>query len=73
MEYEQKINLEVLRNKYGSFYWNCILYFWLTGLSFEMLLKYKEKNNTNNKDKKIEKKKIKIFKKLQIERQNVNI
>ena len=73
MEYEQKINLEVLRNKYASFYWNCILYFWLTGLSFEMLLQYKENNINENKDKKKEKKKRKLFKKLKIERQSINI
>ena len=74
MEYGQKINLDELRTKYNSFYWNCILYFYLTGLSFEMLLKYKEKENANiNKDIKKGKKKRKKFKKLKIERQKTDI
>ena len=74
MEYGQKLNLNDLRNKYNSFYWNCILYFYLNGLTFEMLLKYKEKDNSNvNKEKKMEKKKRRRFKKLIIERQNIDL
>ena len=74
MEYGPKINLDELRSKYTSFYWNCILYFFLTGLSFEMLLKYKEKENLNtNTDKTMRKKKRKIFKKLQIDRQIIEV
>ena len=74
IEYAQKINLDELRTKYTSFYWNCILYFYLTGLSFEMLLKYKEKNNTNsNAETKKMKKKRKKFTKLQIEKQKIDI
>ena len=74
MEYGQKINLNDLRTKYTSFYWNCILYFFIGGLTFEMLLKYKEKDNLNaNKEKKKERKKKKVFKKLQIDRQKIEI
>ena len=43
MEYGQKIDLDELRSKYTSFYWNCILYFFLGGLTYGMLLKYKSK------------------------------
>ena len=75
LEYGPKIDLENLKAKYKSFYWNCILYFFLTGLSFEMLLKYKEKNNNvnTNKAKARGKKKRKLFKKLQIVRQIIEI
>ena len=45
MEYGQKIDLDELRTKYKSFYWNCILYFFISGLTFGMLLKYKSKDN----------------------------
>ena len=70
MIYGTKIDLDELRTKYISFYWNCILYFYLTGLSFEMLLKYKTKENMNlNIDKSKQKKKKKLFKKLIIDRQ----
>ena len=73
MEYGQKLDLNDLRTKYNSFYWNCILYFYLNGLTFEMLLKYKEKDNSNqNKDNKKDKKKRR-FKKLIIERQNIDL
>jgi hypothetical protein len=42
----------------------------MTGLSFEMLLKYKTKENMNlNIDKSKQKKKKKLFKKLIIDRQ----
>ena len=74
IEYGQNINLDELRKKYTSFYWNCILYFYLNGLTFEMLLKYKEKDNSNvSKEKKMEKKKRRRFKKLRIERQNIDL
>ena len=64
-----KIDLDLLRTQYISFYWNCILYFYLTGLSFEMLLKYKKKDNENSS----KGNRAKIFQKLQIERQNIII
>ena len=35
-----KIDLTDLRNNYTDFFWNCILYFKLAGLSCDMLLKY---------------------------------
>ena len=43
MEYGQKIDLDELRTKYTSFFWNCILYFFLGGLTYGMLLKYKSR------------------------------
>jgi len=71
LEYGCKINIDELRSKYCSFYWNCILYFYFAGLSYEMLLKYKNKNLINeNKPKKPKKK---IFRKLIIEKQIMNI
>ena len=73
MEYGQRIDLDELKNKYSSFYWNCILYFYLSGLSFEMLLKYKEKDDMNENDEKKDKKKKKVFKKLQLERQQIEV
>ena len=38
-----------------------------------MLLKYKEKDDMNENDKKKDKKKKKVFKKLQLERQQVEV
>ena len=74
LEYGTKINLDDLRSLYSSFYWNCILYFFLTGLSFEMLLKYKGKQNlSTNINKKKENKKKKLFKKLQIDKQIIKV
>ena len=44
-----KLNLIKLRKKYKNFFWNCIWYFTIKGLSFDMLLEYKE-NDIKNKD-----------------------
>ena len=44
-----KLNLIKLRKKYKTFFWNCIWYFTIKGLSFDMLLEYKE-NDIKNKD-----------------------
>ena len=72
-EYGPKIDIDKLRSDYTDFYWNCILYFYLSGLSFEMLLKYKEKDSTEKNNQKNEKRKGKKFMKLQIQRQQVDV
>ena len=38
LEYGEQIELEELREKYHSFYWSCILYFYLNGFNYELLL-----------------------------------
>ena len=65
-EYGDKIDLDELREKYSSFYWSCILYFYLNGYDYEMILVYKTKemkaiNQTKNK--------IKKFKDLKLDKQ----
>ena len=57
--YGSKMNMDDLRSKYKDFFWNCIWYFRLKGLSFDMMLKYKFINyysvandNKNNQNKK---------------------
>ena len=79
-EYGVRIDLEELRQKYNSFFWSCVLYFSLNGLSFEMLLKYKtnevSKENIKiekEKEKVIQKKKKKVFKILEIQSQKNEI
>ena len=69
------INMDELRSKYNSFFWNCILYFHFNGLSFEMLLKYinEEKPKENKVEKKVETKKKKVFKILEFEHQVNNL
>ena len=56
--YGSKMNMDDLRSKYKDFFWNCIWYFRLKGLSFDMMLKYKfinyysvvnDNKNTQNK------------------------
>ena len=39
--YGNKINMDDLRTKYKDFFWNCVWYFGLKGLSYDMMLKYK--------------------------------
>ena len=39
--YGTKMDLDDLRNKYKDFFWNCVWYFGLKGLSYDMMLKYK--------------------------------
>ena len=69
-KYGNQIPIDELRTKYKDFYWNCIWYFWTQGLSYDILLKYKndidvspEKiintKNDNNKDNENEKNKKK--------------
>ena len=67
--------MDDLRTKYKTFFWNCILYFHFNGLSFEMLLKYKNEDKPKEKtvEKKVEKKKRKVFKILEFENQDTNV
>ena len=66
MEYGDKIDLDELREKYSSFYWSCILYFYLNGYNYEMLLVYKTKDTKVNKK---VKNKISKFKNLKLDKQ----
>ena len=66
IEYGPRIDLDELRNKHNSFFWNCVFYFFHNGLSVEMLLKYKTNDalKTSTKEKgteNIKKKKKKVF------------
>ena len=51
--YGNKISLDELRIKYKDFYWNCIWYFGSQGLSYDMLLKYKDDLEKNKKKRKL--------------------
>ena len=46
--YGNKISLDELKEKYKDFYWNLIWYFRIQGLSYDMLLKYKDDSNLSN-------------------------
>ena len=60
--YGNKVELEVLRKKYTNFFWNCLWYFGLNGLSYDMMLKYKFINYYNPlNDKKQKKIKFKVL------------
>ena len=60
--YGDKVELEVLRKKYSNFFWNCLWYFGLKGLSYDMMLKYKFINYYNTStEKKPKKRKFKIL------------
>ena len=66
IEYGPRIDLDELRNKHNSFFWNCVFYFFHNGLSIEMLLKYKANDvlKTSTKEKgtdNVSKKKKKVF------------
>ena len=71
MEYGPRIDLDELRNKFNSFFWNCVFYFFQNGLSIEMMLKYKTKDtlisNLKKEKEKISKKKKKVFKILEFQ------
>ena len=66
-EWGPNINMDKLRTKYNTFFWNCIIYFNYNNLSFEMLLKYK---NIKSSEVPVKKKRRKAFKILEIEKQN---
>ena len=66
VEYGEKIDLDELREKYNSFYWSCILYFYLNGINYEILLIYKTKEMKSNKK---EKNKVAKFKHLNLDKQ----
>jgi transcription elongation factor Elf1 len=77
-KYGSKIDLDILKEQYPDFYWNCILYFSLHGYSFDMLIKYKkekeEKFDKENKanNSKNNMKKPKGFYNLSFHNQNIN-
>ena len=50
VEYGDKIDLDELREKYSSFYWSCIFYFYLNGFNYEILLVYKSKDMKINSE-----------------------
>ena len=76
-KYGTKIDLDVLKEEYSDFYWNCILYFSLSGYSYDMLIKYKkedetQKENNNNSENINNKGKTKGFCNLNIQKQKIN-
>ena len=76
-KYGTKIDLGVLKEEYADFYWNCILYFSLSGYSYDMMIKYKkeikdEKENRNNNYERGNNKKKKGFFNLNIQNQKIN-
>ena len=84
-KYGTKIDIDVLREEYSDFYWNCILYFYLHGYSYDMLIKYKENKKENKKDntgtskkdnkerqKKMSLQSVNGFYNLSIQNQNIN-
>jgi transcription elongation factor Elf1 len=65
-DYGEKIELEELMEKYSSFYWSCIFYFYLNGFNYEILMVYKTKEmKTSSKPKK----KVLKFKNLKLDKQ----
>ena len=72
--YGNELNLDDLRDKNSDFLFNCCWYFNLLGISYDMMLKYKEenKNNVLQKDNIIQKKKKRKarFTTLEIEKTN---
>ena len=66
-----KLNMDDLRTKYNTFFWNCIVYFKFNNLSFEMLLKYK--NKKASKEIIVPKKKRRAFKILECQKQEDEI
>ena len=78
-----KIDLDVLKDEYADFYWNCILYFSLSGYSYDILIKYKKDNGdgkenrnrnkiNNNKNVNVNNNKRKRFFNLNIQNQKIN-
>ena len=61
------INMDEIRTKHNTFFWNCIIYFNYNNLSFEMLLKYK---TINSNEVPVKKKRRKAFKVLEVEKQS---
>ena len=69
--YGNELNLDELREKYSVFLYNCCWYFNLKGISYDMMLIYKEeKKNINDKISKNKKKRKSRFVSLEIEKTN---
>lgn len=47
-KYQTKLDLDTFRNDYSQIFWNCVWYFFLKGLSYDIILKYKHDNIKNN-------------------------
>ena len=69
--YGTKMNMDDLRTKYKDFFWNCIWYFGLKGLSYDMMLKYKFINYYSVV--KEDKFKRKAFSNLVFQNQNIDV
>ena len=41
-QYQTKLDFDAFRKEYNDLFWNCIWYFFLKGLSYDILLKYKD-------------------------------
>ena len=41
-QYQTKLDIDAFRKEYNDLFWNCIWYFFLKGLSYDILLKYKD-------------------------------
>ena len=57
-------NYESFINKNKNFFWNCVWYFEIFGLNYDMMLNYKNEEEKNEK---------KCFNNLIIEKININI
>ena len=70
-KYGNKVDMDELRSEYKDFFWNCIWFFGLKGLSYDMLLKYKFINyySIGNDNNPVSKKKC--FSNLEFQRQVV--
>jgi hypothetical protein len=71
--YGTKLIMDDLRTKYRDFFWNCIWYFGLKGLSYDMLLKYKFINYYSCTKDERSKPKNKFFDNLVFQNQNVDV
>ena len=68
--YGNELNLDVIREKYNSFLCNCCWYFNIKGISYDMMLKYKDENKENDKIEQNKKKRKARFVSLEIEKTN---
>ena len=67
--YGNELDLDDLREKNFNFLYNCCWYFGIKGISYDMMLKYKQENNNINNNTTQKKRKAK-FVSLEIEKTN---
>ena len=67
--YGNELDLDELREKHFNFLYNCCWYFRIKGISYDMMLKYKQENNNINNNATKKKRKTK-FVALEIEKTN---